>query len=182
MLTKREIEALDQAGLSSELRDEMVAQAQGQIWVRFYRLFVSPWWLFGLAALALLVNTQTRDSISPGLLMTGMITVPLLLVMSLAMVLSWSSDPAVQFRNRLIRLSINATKRWGGDKAQLDLAELAEYVEGAENAAAAGVVIAPYLRKQRYDHTTYAMGLGLIAIVIVFFTIGLPLLLGLWLG
>lgn len=178
MLTQREIEALDQAGLTPELRDEVIVQAQGQIWVRVYRLFASPWWLFGLAALALLVNTQTRDVFHPGLLMAGTITMPLVLVMLLAMVLSWSSDPAVQFRNRLIRLSINATKRWGGDKAQLDLAELAEYVEGAENVAAAGVVIAPYLHKRRYYQTTYAMGVGLIAIVIVFFTIGLPMLLG----
>lgn len=178
MLRPREIEALDQAGLTPALRDEVVAQAQGQLWVRFYRLFANPWWLFIMAALALLVNTQTRDVISPGLLTTGMITVPLVLVMLLAMVLSWSSDPAVQFRNLLIRLSMNATKRWGGDKAQLDLAELAKYVEGAETVAAAGVVVAPYLRKRRYDHTRFAMGLGLISIAIIFFTIGLPLMLG----
>jgi hypothetical protein len=179
MLTHREIDALDRSGLSPELRDEVVAQARGQVWVRLYRLFGNPWWLLGLAALALLVNTQTWAAISPGLLMTGMITVPLLLVMLLAMTLSWSSDPAVRFRNRLIRLSINATQLWGGDKAQLDLAELAEYVEGAENAAAAVVVMAPYRQKRRLYHTTFAMGLSLFAVTIIFFTIGLPLMLGL---
>ncbi|WP_430430929.1 hypothetical protein [Oceanicaulis sp.] len=179
MLNSREIEALDQAGLSPELRDEVVAQAQGQIWVRFYRLFAYPWWLFGLAALALLVNTQTRDVISPGLLMTGMIPVPLVLVMLLATTLSWSPNPAVRFRNRLVRLSINATWRWGGHKARLDLEELAAYLDGAENAEAGLVVLDPYRRKRRYYHTTVAMGLGLFAITIAFFTIGLPLMLGL---
>lgn len=179
MLTKREIEALDQAGLSPELRDEVMAQAQGQLWVRLYRLFESPWWLLGLAALALLVNTQTRGVIHPGLLMAGMIAVPLVLFMLLAMALSWSSDPVVQFRNRLIRLSINASKRWGGDKARLDLAELAEHAQGAETAAEAVVVMAPYRQKRRVYHTTFAMGLSLFAVTIIFFTIGLPLMLGL---
>lgn len=179
MLTRREIEALDQAGLSPELRDEVVAQAQGQLWVRLYRLFVSPWWPLGLGALAILVNTQIWDATHPGLLMAGMITAPLFFVMLLAMTLSWSSDPAIRFSNRLIRLSINATKQWSGDKAQLDLAELAEHAQGAETAAAAVVLMAPYRQKRRLYHTTFAMGLSLFALTIILFTIGLPLMLGL---
>jgi hypothetical protein len=179
MLNPSEIEALEQAGLTPALRDELVRQSEGSAWLGIYRVFSAPWWIIGLAALALLVNTQTRDLIHPGLLMAGMITVPMVLVSAFLLLASWSPDPAVRLRHRLIALSIHTARHWAGAKARLDLEELAAYLDGAENAEAALVVLDPYRRKRRYYHTTVAMGLGLFAITIAFFIIGLPMMLGL---
>ena len=179
MLAQREIEALDQAGLSPELRDEVVAQAEGAGWVGLYRAFLSPWWMLCMVGLALTVGLFTRDVIHPFWLVIAFVSVPAMVLGLALQALFGSQQPEVRFRNRLIRLSLNASRRWGGDKAQLDLAELADYVEGAENAAAALAVMGPYRRKQRLYQSTFVMGLGLVVITIAFLTIGLPLMLGL---
>ena len=178
MLKPPEIEAIDQAGMTPALRDELVRQSDGSLWLAVYRVFSAPWWITGLAALALLVNIQTRDLIHPGLLMAGMITVPMALVSGFLMLASWSPDPAVRLRHRLVALSIHTARGWAGAKARLDLEELAQYLDGVENAETALVVLAPYRRKRRYYRATVAMGLGLFAITIGFFTMGLPLMLG----
>lgn len=180
MLIRREITALERAGLNPDLREEIAAQAEGSAWVRVYRWYLAPWWVLALATLAVVSSTFMQDIVHPLWFVMAVILAPMA-VMELGLrAVTWSPDPAVRFRNRLITLSINASRRWGGDKAQLDLAELADFVEGADNASTAVVLLTPYQQKRRLYHTTYMMGLSLFVLTIAFFIVGLPLLLGLF--